>query len=111
MVYSNGNAYSVRLSAVEDREALTARVHERLVEDLNVQTLDSLPSAQRRERAQAAVRTVLSEIAPTIAGMAKQELVDEVVNELLGLGPLQTLLDDVDVSEIMVNGPSAVYYE
>jgi pilus assembly protein CpaF len=108
---SNGSLRDVRLSATEEREALTARVHERLVEDLDVQTLDSLPAAQRRERAQAAVRSVLAEIAPTIAGLAKQELVDEVINELLGMGPLQTLLDDADVSEIMVNGPSAVYYE
>jgi pilus assembly protein CpaF len=54
---------------------------------------------------------VLAEIAPHIAGLSKQELVDEVVNELLGLGPLQTLLDDVDISEVMVNGPSAIYYE
>jgi pilus assembly protein CpaF len=111
VVYATNGTRDTRTAAAEEREFLTARVHERLVEDLDVQKLDSLPPAERRERAQAAVRSVLSEVAPHIAGVSKQELVDEVINELLGLGPLQTLLDDIDVSEVMVNGPSAIYYE
>src|SRR5687767_1001678 len=111
MVYTANGARDVRVSQTEDREALTARVHERLVSDLDVQALDGLSGPQRRERAEDAVRAVLTTIAPGVSGVLKQELINDVINELLGYGPLQTLLDDVDVSEIMVNGPSAVYYE
>jgi pilus assembly protein CpaF len=42
---------------------------------------------------------------------ARQELVREVVNEFFGFGPIQPLLEDGTVNEVMVNGPSRVYVE
>ena len=42
---------------------------------------------------------------------SKDELVREVIDEVVGLGPLQPLLDDPSVSEVMVNGCSSLYYE
>ncbi|MBB5173482.1 CpaF family protein [Texcoconibacillus texcoconensis] len=42
---------------------------------------------------------------------AKQQLVDRVIDELTGYGPITTLLKDKDVSEIMVNGPKQIYVE
>jgi pilus assembly protein CpaF len=41
----------------------------------------------------------------------RRQIFDQVLNDLLGYGPLQTLLDDPDVTEIMVNGPKKVYVE
>jgi pilus assembly protein CpaF len=41
----------------------------------------------------------------------RDQLFHEVVDELLGFGPLQTLLDDPEISEIMVNGPQKVFIE
>ncbi|MBD8069127.1 CpaF family protein [Bacillus sp. PS06] len=41
----------------------------------------------------------------------KQELIDAVSDELIGYGPITTLLEDTDVSEIMVNGPYQIYVE
>ena len=42
---------------------------------------------------------------------ARQQLVRDVLDEVLGFGPIQPLLDDPDVSEVMVNGPQRVYVE
>ncbi|MEX1023068.1 MAG: CpaF family protein [Dehalococcoidia bacterium] len=92
-------------------DAIVARVHERLVEDLNVGALDALPEAERRSQVEAAVGRVLAEIGPGVAGLSRQEIVTEVVDEVLGFGPIQPLLDDPEVTEIMVNGPSEVFYE
>ncbi len=41
----------------------------------------------------------------------QKKLFELVVNELIGFGPIQSLLDDPNVSEVMVNGPESVYYE
>lgn len=41
----------------------------------------------------------------------KKEIFSQVLNDLLGFGPIQPLLDDPDVSEIMVNGPKKVFIE
>ncbi len=42
---------------------------------------------------------------------ARVELMKDVINEFFGFGPIQPLLDDASVSEVMVNGPSRVYIE
>ena len=41
----------------------------------------------------------------------RKQIFDQVLNDLLGFGPIQTLLDDEDVSEIMVNGPRKIFIE
>lgn len=41
----------------------------------------------------------------------RKQIFDQVLNDLLGFGPIQSLLDDEDVSEIMVNGPKKVFVE
>ncbi|KAA6432113.1 CpaF family protein [Agrococcus sediminis] len=55
-------------------------------------------------------RVVEAEQAP-LTGEERQRLITEVRADVLGLGPLQKLLDDVAVTEIMVNGPDYVYVE
>jgi pilus assembly protein CpaF len=97
--------------ATPHREALAERVHARLIEDLDLQALDALAVSERRSRVEAAVGRVLADLDPTIAGMQRQEIVSDVVDEVLGFGPIQRLLDDQNVSEIMVNGPAEVFYE
>ena len=41
----------------------------------------------------------------------RKQIFEQVLNDLLGYGPIQSLLDDVDVSEIMVNGPKKIFVE
>ncbi|CAN5641254.1 MAG: Flp pilus assembly complex ATPase component TadA [Actinobacteria bacterium] len=60
-----------------------------------------------REHLRKATRRLLAEEAP----LAADALVEEVVDGLVGLGPLEMLLRDPDVSDVLVNGPGAVYVE
>jgi pilus assembly protein CpaF len=46
-----------------------------------------------------------------LQGTVKQQLFHEILDELLGLGPLQPLLNDSSITEIMVNGPDKIYIE
>ena len=49
--------------------------------------------------------------APLLSPTERKSLIDEVLAETVGLGPLEPLLKDYEVDEIMVNGPNSVYVE
>ena len=48
---------------------------------------------------------------PGIVGAVRDELIDAVSDEILGLGPIEPLLQDAAVSEVMVNAPDQVFFE
>jgi len=90
--------------------------HERLIEALDLRRLDldALGSDELWAKTEAAVRQIVARMDQTgelDAHLDREELVEDVLNEALGLGPLETYLADDSVSEIMVNGPAQVYVE
>jgi len=95
----------------DPQDALIVRVHERVVDDVDVRSLDALAPVEARTTLERAINGILLEIAPSLAGVLKSEVTQAVLNEVLGYGPIQPLLDDPEISEVMVNGPSEVYYE
>ena len=54
---------------------------------------------------------VLEELSISITRNDRQRLVEQIVNDILGLGPLELLLKNPDITEIMVNGPDQIYVE
>src|SRR5699024_7957869 len=57
------------------------------------------------------VNEVLSSSNEFVVRKDKQKLIFDIMNEIMGYGPIQPLIDDESVSEIMVNGPKMVYVE
>ena len=99
------------LSTAESRDELMRRVHERLLLDLDMDRLDRMPADEARRSVEQAITLVLAEVAPGLAGLGKQEAIRAVLDEVIGFGPLQPLLEDPDITEVMVNGPSEIYFE
>ncbi len=92
-------------------EELKFRVHRRLIQELETQRLDRMPPAEAREAVDVAARQILQQEAPGIYGLARDELIAAIVDEVLGLGPIEPLLRDPTITEVMVNAPDVVYYE
>ena len=90
---------------------LKRRLHARLVAESDAARLSRLPRAALAEQVQALAARLLDEDGLALTGRQRESLVASVVYELAGLGPLEPLLEDGDVSEIMVNGPAQVYVE
>lgn len=96
---------------------LKARVHRQLVEEMDVsKSNDNDPRAQLilKEQTKKIVVEILNkeDTKGVIAGREDMNrLVKEILDEALGLGPLEELLADKTVSEIMVNGPHKIYFE
>lgn len=94
--------------------AFKEQVHRMLLErmDLRRKEFLSLSETELRKRADDAIQTVLKELRWSIPpGIDKREFLSEVLNEALGLGPLEQLLADTEVSEIMVNQWNQIYIE
>jgi pilus assembly protein CpaF len=90
---------------------LKLRVHRQLLERLDLVALASLDSTEAEDQVRTALQRLLQNDSPDLAGHEREKLIEEVGYEVLGLGPLDPLLKDPDVSDILVNGPFAVYIE
>ncbi len=92
-------------------QALKYRVHRRLIAEIDANVLQGPGSQGSREEVARVARNLLSaEGGPGIINI-REQLVEEIVDEALGLGPLEPLLRDPTVTEIMVNAPDQVYCE
>jgi pilus assembly protein CpaF len=92
-------------------EDLKLRVHRQLLERLDLVALASLDSAQAEEHIRTTLQRLLQADSPDLSGLERERLIEEVGYEVFGLGPLEEFLKDGDISDILVNGPGAVYIE
>src|SRR5579883_1521219 len=92
-------------------QKLKADIHRQLVEMIDISQLGNWTQDRlRREVRNLAAR--LSKNASELLGEVDRErLVDEIMAEVFGLGPLEGLMRDPSVSDILVNGPSMIYVE
>jgi pilus assembly protein CpaF len=92
-------------------QQLKLAVHNRLFETLDVSRLESLEASMASSKVTQAISEILSEEGRLLTDVDRARLIEEVKNELLGLGPLEPLLWDEDISDILVNGPNQVFVE
>jgi pilus assembly protein CpaF len=72
---------------------------------------DELDKDQLRKTIEHIIKDAASIERVSLDSVTKEKLLEEVLSELLSLGPLQDLMEDNEVTEIMVNGPDKVYIE
>jgi pilus assembly protein CpaF len=96
---------------VEAVNELKFTLHQRLIEELDPTKLQGLEPERAREAVVVAARSLIAQEMPGIVGSVRDELVAGVVDEVLGFGPIEALLGDPTVSEIMVNSTDQVFYE
>ncbi len=73
--------------------------------------MESVPASQRATFAQQNIAKIFEQTQVKLPEDVKKEIFKQVLNDLLGFGPLQPLLDDPEITEIMVNGPKKVFIE
>ena len=106
-------AYGAADTRNPEYQALKGRVHTELLNRLNLDRL----SAVRREDAEPELRTLIAAILEReqqkmpLSLAERESLVVDVLHELFGLGPLETLLADPSISDILVNRHDQVYIE
>jgi pilus assembly protein CpaF len=86
-------------------------LHQRLLGRVDVQRLRQVPGAERRLRVREEALAILREEGHILPQRSLARVVNEVSDAVVGLGPIEFLLKDPDVTEVMVNGPDDVYVE
>jgi pilus assembly protein CpaF len=107
----SGSVWRPKDAAAESTRELKIKVHNRLFESMDVSRMEMLDPALISAKVTAAIGDTLDEDGRLLTEGDRTRLVEEVKNELLGLGPLEPLLRDDDVTDIMVNGRDHVYVE
>jgi pilus assembly protein CpaF len=107
----NTAAKRERSAAADGFQQLKLAVHNRLFESLDVSRLESLEATMASQKVTAAISDILNEEGRLLTDADRARLIEEIKNELLGLGPLEPLLWDDEITDILVNGPSQVYVE
>ena len=95
----------------EGFQQLKLAVHNRLFETLDVTRLESLEPALASQKVTEAITLILDEEGRLLTDLDKSRLIEEIKNELLGLGPLEPLLWDDEITDILVNGHRQIYVE
>ncbi|MFO0839694.1 MAG: CpaF family protein [Phycisphaerae bacterium] len=86
-------------------------IHRKLVEQLDMNKLARDASEELREQVKQVVVALCEEENTLLNGAERQRLAQEILDETFGLGPLETLLKDAKISDILINGPHQVYIE
>src|SRR6267154_4547847 len=100
-----------RSAMADGFQQLKLAVHNRLFETLDVSRLESLEANMASQKVTVAISEILDEEGRLLTDADRARLIEEIKNELLGLGPLEPLLWDDEITDILVNGPSQVYVE
>ncbi len=94
-----------------DRLELKSRLHEALLDRLNLTIIDKVEPEEMRREVGSLVSQVLAAENRALRSEEFRILVDELMDEVLGLGPLEPLLADPSINDILVNGASDVFVE
>jgi pilus assembly protein CpaF len=90
---------------------LKTRIHRQLIERLDLAKLDILPLETVQQQIRRIVEDMLAGDDTPLSRQEREQLVLEVEHETFGLGPLEPLMQDPTVSDILVNGSKEVYVE
>jgi pilus assembly protein CpaF len=95
-------------AAVQEIARLKAFLINTVVRELETQTI---PAEERKKAVTQILQQVYTANRLSLPNTVRDQLFHEILDDIIGFGPLQPLLEDPDVSEVMVNGPNKVYIE
>jgi pilus assembly protein CpaF len=97
-------------AALEHQE-LKFAIHRKLLDRINLEALATLGGDRVRTEVRGAVAKLMDEEKTPLSLLEKERVVEEVLDEVFGLGPLEPLLQDPTISDILVTTPRLVYIE
>jgi pilus assembly protein CpaF len=92
-------------------QKLKTRIHRELIESLDLSKLATMEEARLRAHIRNLAEALLRAQPNLAAGIDEERLLEELMAESFGLGPLEPYMQDPDVTDILVNGPREVYVE
>jgi pilus assembly protein CpaF len=92
-------------------QELKFTLHRKLLDKINLEALATIDNQRVRGEVRQALITLIDEEPTLLSSIEKQQICDEVLDEVFGLGPLEPLLQDSTISDILVNTHKQVFVE
>ena len=90
---------------------LKSSLHSKVINEIDLESLNRLQEDTAREQLRQVILDILQREKTPLTLTEREQLVSEILDEVFGLGPLQPLLADPTLSDILVNGAYNVYVE
>ncbi|HET8746401.1 MAG TPA: CpaF family protein [Ramlibacter sp.] len=88
-----------------------SQLHKDILAQVDLRSMEAMPQERLRAELGAIAERLLDQQKEVLSDLERRAIVEAIQNEMLGLGPLEPLLADTTVSDILVNGPGSVYVE
>src|ERR1700674_597723 len=105
------NAGRQKASLKPEYQELKFTLHRKLVDKINIEALAAIDDQRVRSEVRQALISLIDSEPTLLSSLEKQQICDEVLDEVFGLGPLEPLLQDPTISDILVNTLPQVYIE
>src|ERR1700675_4999406 len=105
------NSTKQKASLKPEYQELKFTLHRKLVDKINLEALATIDNQRVRNEVRQAVIQLIDAEPTLLSSLEKQQISDEVLDEVFGLGPLEPLLTDPTISDILVNTYKQVYIE
>src|SRR5438094_8195217 len=92
-------------------QELKSSVHRDLLNKIDVEKIATVRDERTRSQALVVIQELVANLKTPLSGRERERLSLEVLDEVFGLGPLEPLLQDPTINDILVNGPKQVYVE
>ena len=100
-----------KLTLNPEYQELKFTLHRKLLDKINLEALASIDNQKLRAEVRSALMSLLDGEQTLLSSIERQQIAEEVLDEVFGLGPLEPLLQDPTISDILVNTHRQVYVE
>lgn len=100
--------------AVDPRQAfqvLKTRIHRQMVDAIDLSKAGQLPEVELRNQLRGLATHLCAQQTVNLPADDREAMVREIMDEIYGFGPIEPLMNDPDVSDVLVNGPDSVFIE
>lgn len=98
-------------SKADEFDLIKRRIHNKLVDKLDLSRVGDMQGDQLRREIRMVVEHLCDQESTLLNRTERDRIIDEVLDETFGLGPLELLLKDSTISDIMINGPKDIFVE
>jgi len=108
---ASANPPKAQAAVVDDLATTKDRIYGLLMEQIDINTSSRLPREDLKRQIIELIGDIVMEQKVALSHVEQQSLANQIVDEMLGFGPLEPLLRDEAITDIMVNGPYQIYIE
>jgi pilus assembly protein CpaF len=107
----NVRAEPAPASSDERYQQLKKELHQKLIQGMDMSAIGSMADEELRVEARLAIEEYCRVSPGLLSSREREALTEEILNETFGLGPLEALMRDATISDVLINGPKTVFVE